>query len=1532
MNIARSLRYAVAVLLLVAPPAAWTFDPVNDDTDIFLHNPAHTAVPPNVLIFVDNTANWSSSAEAATKYFHVRAALLSVIAGMDSSVNVGLGLFTETGGANTGDAGAYIRYAVRNMNSTNRARLIDLVTNLNENGDKGNAARFSLAMMEMLRYYGGVRAYAGHDKVKRDFPGNTANNPYAANLGNHAFASAGSDVYRSPIEHACQKNFIIFIANGPPNDNSASLKTAEDELATLTQTSPPTTITITPNGQQGNWADEYARFMAESDCNKQWDGDQHVFTYVIEVVPGTTGQGPSATALLKSMADNGGGKYFGISGTNVQSQIVDAIKSVLNEIEAVNSVFAATTLPVSVNVRGTNLNQVYIGVFRPDAQRSPRWLGNLKMYRLGVNSATNNLYLEDAKGDPAQNSATGFISANATSFWTEASTYWGFRAPSLNGVGGASDAPDGDLVEKGGVAQWLRQAFATSQATRKLYTCVDAGLDGLCANNALLSATPFDSSHVTAAALGAYTTYNVASLASNGTTVTLVLAGAPNPTWAVGNEIIVQGATPNAYNGKYQLTAANNGTFTYQYELPSIPPSSAGLASSANHGLQTGDRVTIGNAGTFNVTDATVTKIDDNTFRYAVAGASGTVNSGIVANGHKAVTSLTGVGTTATAVVPSHGYSTGNTVTISGATADYSAFNHTAMITVLDADSFTYSTSTVITGPSVKAQVTTAGTHFIVSNQPNVYVIGNTVGTYNGGAKTGVKRIGDTQLAFDSTEPLTGTAGYIGVRVLNFQHPTSGGPGGVNTCSTLDHLTVTTDGPHGLAVGASFELRGGTGGAGSWEEYNGTWTIASATDLLSDVSFRLIQNSTTNTWNALGRGCSFDQGPNGMPPMTMVVGKAIVTAHPIVSATGDLRSTKAINVSSIAAVSSAIGAIKAGRPLDSNNDLRNAIVAWVRGADNYENENPQTGSGAIRPSVHGDVLHSRPAVINYNRYGDDNDIYTLYGSNDGVFRAVRGGLASHADGPDAGIKPGTERWGFIPREFFGRLKRLRDNVPTISSSSPRDYFADGPISVYQKDVNNDGKLVAADGDKVHVYVTMRRGGELIYALDVSDPSAPRLLWRKARGDAGWEMVGQTWSEPKVAKLRADIGNAANPENVVLIFGAGYEPAVEDLNPCLLQSWSTTSVVRKAIGSGTVEYTEDGSCTVVGATGDPVTVNRTKGHAILVVDAFNGNVVWQASAGVATSSADGAKKLHVPAMTCAIPSDVTVLDKNRDGYADRIYVGDTCGQVWRADVAVEDMDEWIVTRIADLSSGGPTDIANKRKFMYAPDLVFATDTAGNYTAVLLGSGDREHAFDTMVQNAYYMIKDRDSADPGFPQSGAPNGTSVKISGFETSPIGQPVTHSNPDTTGVFDATSTYGVNERGWRMGLRKGEKVISGSTTIAGTTYFNTNQPKLTGDAEDVDESDESNQCASSLGIAREYLVSFVDAAATTDVNGVGGITISDRSSIHPGGGYLPTPVPVVVEIDGKKHQAVISGTSVQTPPGLSLERRTRSYWYKDID
>src|SRR5260221_11130489 len=78
-------------------------------------------------------------------------------------------------------------------------------------------------------------------------------------------------------------------------------------------------------------------------------------------------------------------------------------------------------------------------------------------------------------------------------------------------------------------------------------------------------------------------------------------------------------------------------------------------------------------------------------------------------------------------------------------------------------------------------------------------------------------------------------------------------------------------------------------------------------------------------------------------------------------------------------------------------------------------------------------------------------------------------------------------------------------------------------------------------------------------------------------------------------------------------------------------------------------------------------------------------------------------------------------------------------------------------MAKLAGRTVTIITEKLKFLFPPDLVFAADTSGTYTAVLLGSGDREHPFDATVQNAFFMIKDRDSSA----LVGAPNSSTVSI---------------------------------------------------------------------------------------------------------------------------------------------------------------------------
>jgi len=189
----------------------------------------------------------------------------------------------------------------------------------------------------------------------------------------------------------------------------------------------------------------------------------------------------------------GGGGFF---PTNNFNELNAAFSTAINSIIAVNTAFASVSLPVSVNTQGSYLNQVFVGQFRPDENFRPRWYGNLKQYRLAM--IDNQLRTVDATGTPAINPQTGFIAGCARSFWTPATSddYWseqprGDCSPATE----VSNSPDGNIVEKGAQAHWLRQL---TPANRVVRTCASG--------DACTTLTSFDDANpaVTASLQGLY--------------------------------------------------------------------------------------------------------------------------------------------------------------------------------------------------------------------------------------------------------------------------------------------------------------------------------------------------------------------------------------------------------------------------------------------------------------------------------------------------------------------------------------------------------------------------------------------------------------------------------------------------------------------------------------------------------------------------------------------------------------------------------------------------------------------------------------------------------------------------------------------------------------------------------------------------------------------------------------------------------------------------------------------------------------------
>jgi type IV pilus assembly protein PilY1 len=144
-----------------------------------------------------------------------------------------------------------------------------------------------------------------------------------------------------------------------------------------------------------------------------------------------------------------------------------------------------------------------MGMFRPDGGGNPRWMGNLKEYKFKLDASTGAISLADSANNDAVNTATGFISPKAVSFWTRggtdpAGTGWPAKDFWVNNVGGTpasgSDTPDGEVVEKGGAGEMLRMDFAKAQDKRTVYTCLTTG----CGSNGV-APDVFDTSNVTGA-------------------------------------------------------------------------------------------------------------------------------------------------------------------------------------------------------------------------------------------------------------------------------------------------------------------------------------------------------------------------------------------------------------------------------------------------------------------------------------------------------------------------------------------------------------------------------------------------------------------------------------------------------------------------------------------------------------------------------------------------------------------------------------------------------------------------------------------------------------------------------------------------------------------------------------------------------------------------------------------------------------------------------------------------------------------------
>ena len=492
---------------------------------------------------------------------------------------------------------------------------------------------------------------------------------------------------------------------------------------------------------------------------------------------------------------------------------------------------------------------------------------------------------------------------------------------------------------------------------------------------------------------------------------------------------------------------------------------------------------------------------------------------------------------------------------------------------------------------------------------------------------------------------------------------------------------------------------------------------------------------------------------------------------------------------------------------------RETLLDWAAGLDVFD-QYGVAGTSDARLEM-GDPLHSEPALV---QYGESSpgvaDLVAYMATNEGYLHAI--------DADD-----GTEIFSFIPQELLANLNDLMDN-----KQGSKTYGLDGNVVAWVNDANGDN-TISGGADHVYLYIGMRRGGNNIYSLDVTDRNNPRLRWIIKGGSGDYAELGQTWSTVNVEKIKD-----GNTEKTVLIFGGGYDTAQD---------------------SATVRTTD------------------SVGRAVYIADADTGELLWSAGNGGTLPVAD---------MDYSIPARIKPLDMSGDGFIDRLYAADMGGQIFRFDIDNDNGSALASSinggRIADLADNGK---ANARRFYYPPDVaLIAKRGEAAYLALVASSGYRAHPLDTEIQDRIYLLKDNDvyntpTAYTTLTEADLYDATLNLVAGDGT------------DAQNVVAKTALD--NSEGWYIKLDdgagnwNGEKGLAEPLIIEGTAIVTTFIP--------VGTSVVSGSCVPQAGSGRVFYLDVFDGSAAfpsaldkrterTSTLARSGIPPSPNTIITPGG------------------------------------------------
>ncbi|AKT39381.1 PilC/PilY family type IV pilus protein [Chondromyces crocatus] len=390
-----------------------------------------------------------------------------------------------------------------------------------------------------------------------------------------------------------------------------------------------------------------------------------------------------------------------------------------------------------------------------------------------------------------------------------------------------------------------------------------------------------------------------------------------------------------------------------------------------------------------------------------------------------------------------------------------------------------------------------------------------------------------------------------------------------------------------------------------------------------------------------------------------------------------------------------------------------------------------------RASLLGAVYHSTPTLIGPPRDLVTDDTYEAF-ANQFIGRPLTLYTATtdgqlHAFNMEVNSEQQNELWSFFPPHVLPRA------VSTFNQQAP---LLDGAPVV--KNVIFERSLTQAiDGTATWRTVLVASGGaggSFYYALDVTDPTKPSFLWQLSTDDLGAPLFGESPPTPAIATIEvSENGDPGQTREVaVAILAGGGAPL--GTGTCDRQGGGTSLIPPIS------PYQQR---TQVRCWGNSPT-DVGPGRSLTIVRLDNGRVIrtFRGNALEGPQGLNSAGRVTVAAFDSPLTGIPVIFPSQAGQIADRVYIGDADGTLWRINLASADPDQWTVQLAWDAYSATQANVAGAAGQPIATTPIVSLDEIGN-TIIMFSTGDQERLDPGEDENWIWSLKEGLEFQSGTP---------------------------------------------------------------------------------------------------------------------------------------------------------------------------------------